>query len=87
MQENKFEKDSLRQIEELQESLLFGLFKFFKRGKVKKMLKKYENDPELQALTSDWNKQSQRLQKAIKSYKRKNKGKNLPWEKGYKFER
>ena len=78
---NKFEDDSLRQITELQEGLALSLFKFFSRGKVKKMLKKYEDDPELKAITADWNKQGKKLEKMIKNYKKRNPNKKLPWEK------
>lgn len=78
---NKFEDDSLKQITELQEGLALSLFKFFSRGKVKKMLKKYEDDPELQAITADWNKQGKKLEKMIKNYKKRNPNKKLPWEK------
>ena len=63
MSTNKFEQDSLRQITELQEGLALRLFKFFNRGKVKKALKKLGDDPEFQAASADWNKQTEKLQK------------------------
>jgi len=77
---NKFEQDSLDQINALQEGLALSLFKFFNKGKVKKMLKKYEDDPELQAITADWNAQGRKLEKMIKNYKKRNPNKKLPWE-------
>jgi hypothetical protein len=45
------------------------------------MLKKYEDDPELQAITADWNKQEKELEKMIKNYKKHNSNEKLPWEK------
>ena len=77
---NKFEQDSLDQINALQEGLALSLFKFFNKGKVRKMLKKYEDDPELQAITADWNAQSRKLEKMIKNYRKRNPNKKLPWE-------
>ena len=51
------------------------------------MLKKHENNPELKKLRAEWVEAENELEKSVKAYKRKNKGKKLPWEDGYKFEK
>ena len=68
-------------------NLFFNLFKATQRGKVQKMLKKHENNPELKKLRAEWVEAEKELEKSVKAYKRKNKGKKLPWEDGYKFEK
>jgi len=78
---NKFEDDSLKQINSINENLALGLFKFFARGKVRKMLKALQDDPEFQARVADVNKASAQLKKDLEAYRKRNPGKKLPWEK------
>ena len=63
--------------------LVLGLFKFFARGKVRKMLKGLQDDPEFQARVADVKKASAEAKKSLEAYRKKNPGKKLPWEKLY----
>ena len=47
MSTSKFEKDALKEIKQLDEGLGLTLLKFFFKGKVRRMLKKMEDDPEV----------------------------------------
>ena len=77
---NKFENDSLKQINFINEGLALGLLKFFNRNKVKKALKSLKDDPEFQVAVDDWNKASKKLADDIKAFKKRNPGRPLPWE-------
>ena len=78
---NKFEDDSLKQINSINENLALGLFKFFARGKVRKMLKGLQDDPEFQIHVDAINKHTKQLKKDLEAYRKRNPGKKLPWEK------
>ena len=60
--------------------LVLELFKFLTRGKVKKMLKKYEDDPEFQAIVKSYKKESKKYDKDLEAYRKRNPKKKLPWE-------
>ena len=78
---NKFEDDSLKQINSINENLALGLFKFFARGKVRKMLKALQDDPEFQVHVDAINKHTKQLKKDLEAYRKRNPGQKLPWEK------
>ena len=87
MSTNKFEQRALAQINE---GLGLTLLKFFFKGKVKKMLKKMEDDPEVQSAIQGIEYHGAELKKQIKdfekTYGRKPKfakGKGYPWKGGY----
>ena len=77
---NKFETESLNQINNLQESLALAVVKFLMRGKMKKIMKAWDEDPEMIVAVDAVNKSSENLKKLIKKYKGKDPNKKLPWE-------
>ena len=60
--------------------LVLGLFKFFARGKVRKMLKGLQDDPEFQESVKKIKKHTEDLDKDLEAYRKRNPGKKLPWE-------
>ena len=79
MSTNKFEQRALDQINE---GLGLTLLKFFFKGKVKKMLKKIEDDPEVQSAIQGIEYHGKELKKQIKdfekTYGRKPRAASLP---------
>tara|TARA_R110002050_G_scaffold20826_4_gene58428 strand:+ start:1605 stop:1847 length:243 start_codon:yes stop_codon:yes gene_type:complete len=77
---HKFENDSLKQTNDLQESLALAVVKFLMRGKMRKIMKAWDEDPEMIIAVDAVNKSSAHLKKMIKKYKGKDPNKKLPWE-------
>jgi hypothetical protein len=65
MENNKFEKDSLDQINKLDEGLALGILKFFMRPKLKRALRKLERDPEFKAAIKDLNYHAEALKDKV----------------------
>ena len=68
MSTNKFEQRALAQINE---GLGLTLLKFFFKGKVKKMLKKIENDPEVISAIDGIEYHGKELKKQIKDFEKR----------------
>ena len=71
MSTNKFEKRALDQINQVNEGIALGLFKFFFKSKVKKALKKLKNDPEFQATSDALDYHTKELKRQIKDYEKR----------------
>jgi F0F1-type ATP synthase membrane subunit b/b' len=73
MVEHKYEKQLLEQINLMEGGLLFGILKFFTKGKVKKALRKLARDPEMKAAIANLNHSAEELEKMIKDYEKQGK--------------
>ena len=71
MSTNKFEKQALKEIKQLEEGLALSLLKFFFAGKVKRMLKKMKNDPEVTSAIQGIEYHGKELKKQIKDFEKR----------------
>jgi len=73
---NKFERDTLNQINELNEGILSSIAKLFMRRKIKsqysKVYKIAKDDPELQSALADLENYHERLNKVLKNLCKRN---------------
>ena len=73
---NKFERDTLNQINELNEGILSSIAKLFMRRKIKSQYKKVykvaKDDPELQSALADLENYHERLNKVLKNLCKRN---------------
>lgn len=70
MSTNKFEKQALKEITRLDESIALSLLKFFFKAKVKKSLKKLANDPNFKANIDDLEYHAKELKRRVKAYEK-----------------
>lgn len=71
MSTSKFEKDALKEIKQLDEGLGLTLLKFFFKGKVRKMLKQMEDDPEVVSAVQGIEYHGKELKKQIKDFEKR----------------
>ncbi len=71
MSTSKFEKDALKEIKQLDEGLGLTLLKFFFKGKVRRMLKKMEDDPEVVSAVQGIEYHGKELKKQIKDFEKR----------------
>ena len=71
MSTNKFEKRALKEIKQLDEGLGLTLLKFFFKGKVRRMLKKMEDDPEVTSAIQGIEYHGKELKKQIKDFEKR----------------
>ena len=65
---NKFEKQALDQVNQINEGLLFGLLKFFLKSKTKRTLRKLGRNPEFKASVQAMNYHAEEAKRLIKKF-------------------
>ena len=71
MSTNKFENRALKKINQINEGIGLTLLKFFFKGKVKKMLKKMKDDPEIISGLQGMEFHAKALKKSVKDFEKK----------------
>lgn len=71
MSTNKFEEQALKEIKQIDEGLGLTLLKFFFKGKVRKMLKQMEDDPDVVSAVQGIEYHGKELKKQIKDFEKR----------------
>tara|TARA_R100001443_G_C3351400_1_gene176947 strand:- start:390 stop:629 length:240 start_codon:yes stop_codon:yes gene_type:complete len=66
--QNKFEKQALEQVNQINEGLLFGILKFFMKSKIKRKMRKLTRDKDFKAAVADMNYHAEKVKELIDDY-------------------